>query len=165
MRIATLWFLLLLRRCYSSPISLPDHAYASQHSIARNLLQAKKPCTVNFEYMNYTVITSRCKGPKYPADLCCQAFKEFACPYSDELNDLSNDCSDVMFSYINLYGVYPPGVFSSLCHDGDVGLGCDSVPPGPAKGGVADDSSEGRVICKQLLQLIVTAGLLVLLLW
>ncbi|KAM0070661.1 putative GPI-anchored protein LORELEI [Helianthus debilis subsp. tardiflorus] len=113
--------------------------------------------------MNYTIITSRCRGPRYPADLCCPAFKEFACPYSRELNDLSNDCSTIMFSYINHYGNYPPGVFSSLCHDDDVGLVCDSVPPGPATGGVADDSGVGRIIGNGYLQLVLTIGFQVLL--
>lgn len=117
--------------------------------------------------MNYTVITSRCKGPNYPANLCCQALKEFACPYANELNDMSNDCSTVMFSYINLYGNYPPGVFSNLCHGDDLGLVCDSVPPGPAEigpGGTAD-SNDGSIVCDILLHLAITVVLEVFLLW
>ncbi|BBH04464.1 LORELEI-LIKE-GPI-ANCHORED PROTEIN 1 [Prunus dulcis] len=74
--------------------------FESQASIGRNLLQAKKGCPVNFEFLNYTVITSRCKGPQYPAAQCCDAFKELACPYTDVLNDLTNECASIMFSYI-----------------------------------------------------------------
>uniref|UniRef100_M4CF58 GPI-anchored protein LLG1-like domain-containing protein n=2 Tax=Brassica campestris TaxID=3711 RepID=M4CF58_BRACM len=67
--------------------------------------------------MNYTIITSQCKGPKYPPKKCCSAFKEFACPYADQLNDFRNDCATTMFSYINLYGKYPPGLFANSCQE------------------------------------------------
>ncbi|KAF8099124.1 hypothetical protein N665_0251s0047 [Sinapis alba] len=97
--------------------------------IGRNLLQTKKPCPVSFEFMNYTIITSQCKGPKYPPKECCGSFKDFACPYADQLNDLSNDCSTTMFSYINLYGKYPPGLFANLCQEGKEGLACPAMSP------------------------------------
>ncbi|XP_047334346.1 GPI-anchored protein LLG1 [Impatiens glandulifera] len=109
--------------------SLSDDIFDDQASIGRNLLQAKQACSVNFEFQNYTIITSKCKGPQYPANLCCSAFKEFACPFSAELNDLSNDCASTMFSYINLYGKYPPGLFASQCREGKQGLACDAQPP------------------------------------
>ncbi|XLU30796.1 hypothetical protein S245_066862, partial [Arachis hypogaea] len=48
-------------------------------------------CFVNFEFANHTIITSKCKGPNYPPKECYGAFKEFACPYADVLNDLQND--------------------------------------------------------------------------
>jgi hypothetical protein len=32
-----------------------------------------------------------------------------------------------MFSYINLYGKYPPGLFSSECKEGKQGLSCADV--------------------------------------
>lgn len=101
------------------------------HHIAqgRNLLQAKTGCPVNFEFQNYTIITSQCKGPQYPPSLCCKAFKEFACPFVDEVNDLSNDCATTMFSYINLYGKYPPGLFASECREGKEGLACPAQAP------------------------------------
>ncbi|KAL2937752.1 GPI-anchored protein LLG2 [Bienertia sinuspersici] len=82
-------------------------------------------CPINFENQNYTIITSQCKGPKYSADICCKAFKEFACPFSEELNDMSNNCASTMFSYINLYGKYPPGIFANECKEGKNGLECD----------------------------------------
>ncbi|CAN7067030.1 unnamed protein product [Brassica rapa subsp. trilocularis] len=86
-------------------------------------------CPVNFEFMNYTIITSLCKGPKFPAKECCGAFKDFACPYADDLNDLSNDCATTMFSYINLYGKYPPGLFANQCQEGKEGLECPATSP------------------------------------
>ncbi|CAJ1958527.1 unnamed protein product [Sphenostylis stenocarpa] len=98
------------------------------------LLRLKKVyCPVDFEFVNYTIITSKCKGPHYSAKECCAAFKEFACPYANLLNDLTNDCASIMFTYINLYGKYPPGLFASLCHQGKNGLKCpaSSSPPPP----------------------------------
>lgn len=81
-------------------------------------------CPVNFESLNYTIITSKCKGPTYPLKACCGAFKEFACPYAHVLNDPKNDCTTTMFSYINLYGKYPPGLFATKCGEGKLGLKC-----------------------------------------
>ncbi|KAK4278208.1 hypothetical protein QN277_016085 [Acacia crassicarpa] len=88
-------------------------------------------CPVNFEVSNYTIITSKCKAPKYPASKCCAAFKEFACPYARVLNDLTNDCASTMFKYINLYGKYPPGLFATKCREGKGGLVCPATPPPP----------------------------------
>ena len=84
---------------------------------------------MNFEFLNYTIITSQCEGPQYSPKLCCGAFKDFACPYADELNDLTNDCASTMFSYINLYGKYPPGLFVSECQEGKEGLECPAQAP------------------------------------
>lgn len=53
---------------------------------------------------------------------------EFACPYAEQLNDPANDCATTMFSYINLYGSYPPGLFASECKDSKRGLECAAVP-------------------------------------
>lgn len=92
-------------------------------------------CPVNFEFQNYTIITSQCKGPHYSQNACCTAFKEFACPFADELNDVSNDCASTMFSYINLNGRYPPGLFASFCREGKEGLAC------PASGPLAADTN------------------------
>lgn len=100
----------------------------SAGSTGRSLLQATKSCPVNFEFQNYTIITSKCKGPKFPASQCCPALKEFACPFNTYINDESNDCASTMFSYINLYGKYPPGLFSSECREGKQGLYCADVP-------------------------------------
>ena len=117
-------------------------------------------CSVNFEFLNYTVITSKCKGPHYPPKDCCGAFKEFACPYVDVLNDLTNECASTMFSYINLYGKYPPGLFASECHEGKLGLACPALPPSAS----ADDTANQVVHCPSLL-LMLTACFLILLFW
>ncbi|KAK9134108.1 hypothetical protein Scep_013636 [Stephania cephalantha] len=106
----------------------------------------KKACPVNFEYLNYTIMTSQCKGPKYPPNLCCGALKEFACPYADQLNDVSNDCASTMFSYINLYGKYPPGLFASECREGKQGLECPALPPGQP----ANDTNHAFTLRKTL---------------
>lgn len=87
------------------------------------LLQTKTPCSINFEYQNYTIITSQCKGPSYPVKACCNALLKFACPFAAEINDRSNDCAENMFSYINIIGKYPPGLFANECTNGTAGLG------------------------------------------
>lgn len=89
---------------------------------------------MNFENQNYTVLTSKCKGPNYPPKICCDALKEFACPFADQVSDEKSDCAATMFSYINIYGKYPPGLFASQCHeDNKVGLKCaDAEPPKPS---------------------------------
>ena len=140
----------------TAAVSLSDNIFGSEASIGRNLLQAKTPCPVSFEFKNYTIITSQCKGPQYLPKLCCSAFKDFACPYAEDLNDLSNDCSSTMFSYINLYGKYPPGLFASECRDGKLGLDCPALPPSE----VADASSSQITSNCSLLMLTVTSFLI-----
>ncbi|XP_021754244.1 GPI-anchored protein LLG1-like isoform X2 [Chenopodium quinoa] len=97
---------------------------ASANPSGRHLLQATKDCPLDVQHWNYTIITSRCKGPKYPANICCGAFKELACPYTPTLNDVTNNCATTLFSYINLYGKYPPGLFANVCRDSKRGLEC-----------------------------------------
>ncbi|THU47070.1 hypothetical protein C4D60_Mb09t11630 [Musa balbisiana] len=109
-------------------------------------------CPLNFEFMNYTIITSQCKGPRYPADLCCGAFKEFACPYAAELNDLTNKCASTMFTYINLNGPYPPGLFASECHDDKIGLLCPASAPQSQ-----EDASSGYMNRQTLMSVIFLA--------
>ena len=93
-------------------------------------------CTVDFQTQNYTIITSQCKGPLYPQEACCDSFTEFACPFADELNDNSTNCAETMFSYINVYGNYPAGLFANMCvSNSSLGLPCpdnnstSAVPP------------------------------------
>ncbi|XP_057863947.1 GPI-anchored protein LLG2 [Cryptomeria japonica] len=95
----------------------------------RSLLQTKTNCPVDFERQNYTILTSQCKGPDYLPKLCCAAFKQFACKFAQYINDLSNECADTMFSYINLHGKYPPGLFANTCKEGKEGLACDAEAP------------------------------------
>ncbi|XP_004294877.1 PREDICTED: GPI-anchored protein LORELEI [Fragaria vesca subsp. vesca] len=159
---ATLIFFVLLglpASSSSSPTFISDGIFESQASIGRNLLQAKKGCPVNFEFLNYTIITSQCKGPRYPADPCCASFKELACPYTDVLNDLTNECASIMFSYINLYGNYPPGLFANECREGKLGLECPALPPST----VADDVNGVHTTSSPSPLLMLTSGFLLLL--
>ncbi|KAL5200434.1 hypothetical protein ABZP36_021637 [Zizania latifolia] len=120
------WFFLL----FSHPILAEVRTDGLLQTIGgsttmRNLLQAKKNCPVNFESQNYSIITSKCKSP-YPANLCCAAFTEFACPFSNDLNDESNSCASTMFTYINFHGKYPPGLFANECKGDKNGLPCNN---------------------------------------
>ncbi|MFQ6650151.1 hypothetical protein Gotur_023620 [Gossypium turneri] len=119
--------ILIVMAAASTSISESDSV--SLASATRHLLQAKKACPIKFEFLNYTIITSECKGPKYPANRCCAAFKKFACPYAKQINDLTTDCASTMFSYINLYGKYPPGLFAAECREGKQGLKCPKSAP------------------------------------
>ncbi|ESW20646.1 hypothetical protein PHAVU_005G003700 [Phaseolus vulgaris] len=141
-----------------TPTFLSDHVFDSQALTGRNLLQAKKGCSVNFEFLNYTIITSKCKGPHYPPKECCNSFKEFACPYADVINDLTNECATTMFSYINLYGKYPPGLFSNECREGKLGLECPALSPSASE----DDTSNQVVHCPSLLLMLTTCFLILL---
>nr|XP_043612912.1 GPI-anchored protein LLG3-like [Erigeron canadensis] len=89
--------------------------------------KATKACPVNFENENYTIITSQCKGPVYPRDPCCESFLQIACPHWEHVNDEKTNCASTLFSYINLYGKYPPGLFASMCKEGKEGLSCEKV--------------------------------------
>ncbi|CAA3020039.1 GPI-anchored protein LLG1-like [Olea europaea var. sylvestris] len=139
---------------------ISDSVFGSSSSTGRNLLQAKKSCPVNFEFQNYTILTSKCKGPLYLPNLCCPALKDFACPFVDDVNDLSTDCASTMFSYINLYGKYPPGLFSSECREGKLGLECPALPPSASR---SDKSKGCRIVSKPFTGMILVAAFLVLL--
>ncbi|GMH11060.1 hypothetical protein Nepgr_012901 [Nepenthes gracilis] len=120
---------------------ISESIFEAHGSTGRTLLQTVKSCSVDFENQNYTILTSQCKGPKYSADLCCKAFKEFACPFADQLNDLTTDCATTMFSYINLYGKYPAGLFANECKEGKNGLDCSTN--GTTPGAPAPSKSSG----------------------
>ncbi|XP_042038097.1 GPI-anchored protein LLG1-like [Salvia splendens] len=120
-------FLFFLVVGIASSSHLSNGIFEPHGLIGRSLLQQKKTCPVDFENMNYTVITSQCKGPNYSADRCCPPLKQLLCPIKDHINDLKSDCADVFFSYVNLYGKYPPGLFASLCKEGKEGLDCEGV--------------------------------------
>ncbi|XP_044477848.1 GPI-anchored protein LLG1-like [Mangifera indica] len=114
-------------------------------------------CPVNFEFLNYTIITSQCKGPKFPPDSCCNALKEFACPYTEEINDLTTDCASIMFSYINLYGNNPPGLFAAECREGKEGLACPALPPS-----MTDNANTGTIVPNPSTLVLMTISFLVL---
>ncbi|XP_037418583.1 GPI-anchored protein LLG1-like isoform X2 [Triticum dicoccoides] len=94
----------------------------------RSLLQTKRDCPMDFESQNYTIITSRCKGPQSPPTECCDAFKKFACPFASYINNQSTNCASTMISYINFQGSYPAGMFSAECFKGKEGVSCEGVP-------------------------------------
>ncbi|KAI6688615.1 hypothetical protein NL676_025443 [Syzygium grande] len=125
-KLCAIFLILLTCSSKTAPFATPisDDLFESQALAGRHLLQAKQSCPVNFESLNYTIITSKCKGPPYPPKAFCGAFKEFACPYAHVLNDPKNDCASTMFSYINLYGKYPPGLFATECREVKQGLKC-----------------------------------------
>ncbi|XP_045820779.1 GPI-anchored protein LLG1 [Trifolium pratense] len=142
------------------PTFLPNAIFDSKMLTGRHLLQAQKGCSVNFEFLNYTIITSKCKGPNYPSKECCASFKEFACPYADVINDLTNVCASTMFSYINLYGKYPPGLFASECREGKEGLDCGALPPS-----VSADDTANQIVHSPSLLLMLTACVFLILLF
>ncbi|KAI8010251.1 GPI-anchored protein LLG1 [Camellia lanceoleosa] len=154
------FFLISLSVSASASSFISDDIFGGRSLMGRNLLQAKTACPVNFQILNYTIITSRCKAPQYTPSTCCPAFKEFACPYVDALNDLSNDCSTVMFSYINLNGNYPAGLFASLCREGKLGLACPATAPTES----ANSSSGSQIVRNPSLLLVLTTVLLVVVL-
>ncbi|WCJ30742.1 GPI-anchored protein LORELEI [Euphorbia peplus] len=95
----------------------------------RNLFQKSyKVCKVKFARLDYHILTRRCRGPLYPPKQCCSAFLKFACPFADQVNDMTTDCAETMFTYIDLHGKYPMGLFYDICKDqGDAeGLACES---------------------------------------
>ncbi|KAE9593968.1 hypothetical protein Lal_00031643 [Lupinus albus] len=156
---SSLLFFILVLSVSSFPTTfLSERILDSQEHKGRNLLQISKGCPVNFEFLNYTIITSRCKGPTYPPKDCCAAFKDFACPYADMINDLQNGCASTMFSYINLYGRYPPGLFAHECREGKEGLACPALPPSVSE----YDTANQIVHCPSLLMML-TSCLLILL--
>ncbi|ESQ54428.1 hypothetical protein EUTSA_v10026448mg [Eutrema salsugineum] len=118
---------ILLLSGFASSLHISLDEIESHPATSRALLQAKTPCKEDFASKNYTIITSRCKGPNYPAKVCCSAFKEFACPFAEALNDEKTECASTMFSYINIYGRYPPGIFANMCKEGKEGLDCTDV--------------------------------------
>ncbi|XP_057956649.1 GPI-anchored protein LLG1-like [Malania oleifera] len=156
---ALLFFLLTGLAASSTFIS--DEVFESHGSTGRALLQAKKSCPISFEFLNYTIITSKCKGPQYAAKLCCGAFKEFSCPYAEQLNDLTNDCASTMFSYINLYGKYPPGLFANECREGKQGLECPAYAPAADSSKMAN-KSKGHLLSAYSSLLLLSAGFLLL---
>ncbi|RLM66392.1 uncharacterized protein C2845_PM16G11780 [Panicum miliaceum] len=81
-------------------------------------------CPVRFDPSpSMDAVVSSCRGvPSAPR--CCGAFKTYACPYSDVINDAENGCASAMFFEINVRGRLRPGLFSQLCPEGSFGLKC-----------------------------------------
>lgn len=69
---------------------------------------------------------------------------------------MTTDCASVMFSYINIYGKYPPGLFANQCKEGKEGLDCSQVKPANS----SDPSNSGPVAAPHSILLMTTAGFL-----
>ncbi|PWA46769.1 hypothetical protein CTI12_AA505330 [Artemisia annua] len=160
------WFLHFVLLLFFPPtfvVSSPQISYnalESHRGITRNLLQQKQSCPVNFENENYTIITSQCKGPVYQRDPCCNSFLQVACPHWEHVNDEKTNCASTLFSYINLYGKYPPGLFASMCKGGKDGLSCDKVDTSSHKN--SHSRAESTLVHSSLL--MITIGVIVFLL-
>ncbi|XP_015693918.1 GPI-anchored protein LLG1-like [Oryza brachyantha] len=158
-----LFFLLL------SPPILSDgmlQVMSGGSMIRRNLLQTKKDCPVNFGTQNYSGITSSCKSP-WPPDLCCPPFTEFACNFTQYLNDGSNSCAETMFSYLNLIGGYPPDLFASECRGDKDGLPCNVSGSSDQTGSGGSSGAHGSMpeMCSLVMTLTVSGlGMMMLLL-
>ncbi|MCO5613242.1 hypothetical protein L7F22_067518 [Adiantum nelumboides] len=119
-------------------ISFPSAGGGGAGIPNRRLLQVLTPCPVNFQDQNYTIILSECKGPSYAANACCAAFLKFACPFAEQINDNTTDCASTMFTYINIYGRYPPGLFANECRGDDKGLPCPANLTAPSSHAAQD---------------------------
>nr|GMC72804.1 GPI-anchored protein LLG1 [Ipomoea batatas] len=127
LRICFVLLLFSLLLGFATPSYIKYEVLENPGRTGRFLLQQKRDCPLDMENLNYTIVTSQCKGPHYTAKVCCKAFKEFACQYRDELNKDNNNCPIIMFNYLHLYGKYPPGLFGNLCKEGKQGLDCKDV--------------------------------------
>ncbi|XP_024013734.1 LOW QUALITY PROTEIN: GPI-anchored protein LORELEI [Eutrema salsugineum] len=161
MELKLLFLLMTSLVTLSSSSSISDSVLESQTSVTeRSVLHTKKKCEVNFEYMNYTAMTKRCKGPAFPAKECCLAFKEFACPYANQINDMNSDCAKTMFSYMNIYGNYPTGLFANeaKCKETKDGLVC----PPPPLSSLSLNASTADSTAPRLITLLISATTTVL---
>lgn len=60
-----------------------------------------------------------------------------------------------MFSYINLYGKYPPGLFASECRDKKEGLECPAEYPSASASEAASNSNSGSQIIRGVLPVLM----------
>ena len=65
-----------------------------------------------------------------------------------------------MFSYINIYGKYPPGLFANQCKEGKEGLDCSQVKASNNSSSAPKSSSSGQVAASNSILLMTTAGFL-----
>uniref|UniRef100_A0ACD5USY7 Uncharacterized protein n=1 Tax=Avena sativa TaxID=4498 RepID=A0ACD5USY7_AVESA len=81
-------------------------------------------CPVPFDEMRRMGnIESKCKGQEVPKPHCCKAFKDFACPYSDLLDDFTTGCSGAMLIKLQTFCSVPMGYFG-FCGDSAMGITC-----------------------------------------
>ncbi|CAM6095507.1 unnamed protein product [Calypogeia fissa] len=90
---------------------------------SRGLLQSGTvgDCPYDFSTMDYSTVTSVCKGPSYDASVCCAPFTKLACNYKPQINDFNSLCPIYFMSYLNVAGSYPDGVFvgDGRCNSGN----------------------------------------------
>ncbi|KAL6650989.1 hypothetical protein ACP70R_009914 [Stipagrostis hirtigluma subsp. patula] len=91
----------------------------------RKLIGFPEVCPVKFENnRQIDVVVNSCRGTP-TAERCCGALKKFACPYTALINNNErNGCASDMFFEIMVRGRLRPGIFSTLCHEGPIGLDC-----------------------------------------
>ena len=68
-------------------------------------------------------IEATCRGQEVPKPECCKAFKDFACPYSTLLDNLTNGCALELLMKVRSFCNVPREFFAA-CGDSDVGLTC-----------------------------------------
>lgn len=88
--------------------------------------EAGPVCPVRFDHTRgISAVWGSCRDrPVVSPERCCGAFKTFACPYSDLINDAANGCANDMFFQIIVRGRLRPGLFSQMCVEGPLGLQC-----------------------------------------
>ncbi|XP_059288493.1 GPI-anchored protein LLG1-like [Lycium ferocissimum] len=141
------FFILAVGLASSSPTYI-SYDVLNVHMLGgRGLLEnflVKNDCPIDFEREDFSPLTGQCKGPNYNPLTCCNAFKQVACRYAKELNELENGCATGMFSIINK--LYPLELFDKMCKEDKEGLACRPTT-GPARNkqtGNAAAKSRGR---------------------
>ncbi|KAK4420090.1 GPI-anchored protein LLG3 [Sesamum alatum] len=95
-------------------------------SAGRSLQQETSTCKA-VDNLNYTLMTSQCKGPHYTPEACCRPLKQLLCPIAKLFNDLTSPCGRIFFCNVDYYGKYPPSLFARICKEGPVGLDCQKI--------------------------------------
>ncbi|KAL8267278.1 hypothetical protein R6Q59_004622 [Mikania micrantha] len=119
-----LFFLLIASASAHSSSILLEEMLESHVASRNSRFRPPKPCPVDFEHKNYTLLTRTCRRP-YKAEPCCIALQKIACPHMKDVNDMSTDCAISMFDSISYQGNYPPGLFLMLCSEGKRGMKCE----------------------------------------
>jgi hypothetical protein len=68
-------------------------------------------------------IGSKCRGQEIPKPQCCAAVKDFACPYSDLVDELTNGCNVELLDKAQTFCSVPIGYFG-FCGDSEFGISC-----------------------------------------
>ncbi|KAL0340548.1 UNVERIFIED_CONTAM: GPI-anchored protein LLG1, partial [Sesamum radiatum] len=95
--------------------------------VGRSLRQQPQKTCKAVENLNYSLLTSQCKGPNYTVQRCCVPLKQLICPILHQFNDLSTPCAEMFFCNANYLGRFPLGLFSRLCIEGKEGLDCRKI--------------------------------------